>query len=199
MSTFIIQRKFGKKGILSGAAVAACLALLVAITASAYSASTASSSGFAIAAAVDPQDPFQWDLSEPGMPKVAVFPHQQAQRRRPWLPVAPARDQSRLGQSIRTRKLDVQPPQRSRHTAHPRRRISRAAECHGGYVYYGTRRWGINLNWSSTPKYEWKVSKSGTLFPLRNEVIRDFVVYGRRLIGGNLCWLQDVTLRVCVP
>jgi hypothetical protein len=201
MSTFITKPRFGKKAILGVAAVVACLALLVAMTARAHGATTSSSSEFAQSAAVGSKDPFQWDLTEPGFPKVNQ-PYFLINKRNDGILGYQSR---RLGINLgwvkragpgnwtfsRANGADKQPVREGEAVA--------LRNATGGYVYYGKRRWGINLNWSSTPKYEWKVSKSGNLFALRNEATRDFVVYGRRPIGVNLCWLQDINLRVCTP
>jgi hypothetical protein len=51
---------------------------------------------------------------------------------------------------------------------------------------------GINLDWSSTPKYEWRVETWRTgqrsTFSLYNTNARDYVVYGKRTFGINLDW-----------
>jgi hypothetical protein len=200
-STFTIKQKLGRKTIVSVATVAACLALLLAITARASATDTSSGSGSTQAAAVDAGDPFQWDLSEPGMPSV----------NKPYFFVNRRNDgilgyQSRyLGINLgwvsrngpgnwtfsRANASDMQPIREGEAVA--------LRNATGGYVYYGQRTWGINLNWSTTPRYEWTVSKQGGLFALHNEAIHDFVVYGRRAIGVNLCWAQDLTFGVCLP
>ena len=203
MSTSIIPPRFGKNGVLSVAAVAACLVLLLPITARAdgAGADTSSSSGLAVAAGPEPQDPYQWDLSEAGMAKVAQ-PYFLINRRNDGILGYKSR---RLGINLgwvarngpgnwtfsRQNTADTQPVREGELVA--------LRNATGGFVYYGSRRWGINLNWSSSPRYEWKASKSGSLFALRNEVTRDFLVYGTRPIGVNLCWLQDIILGVCAP
>lgn len=62
------------------------------------------------------------------------------------------------------------------------------------YLAYGSQTWGINLTWSSTPRYEWKIDAdagSGAT-SLYNTVARDHVVYGQRPFGINLRWLKDL-------
>ena len=56
------------------------------------------------------------------------------------------------------------------------------------YLAYGSQTFGINLEWSSSPLYQWKVEQSGSRFSLYNTVTRDYVVYGRRSFGINLVW-----------
>lgn len=61
------------------------------------------------------------------------------------------------------------------------------------YLVYGERTWGINLVWSKTPLYEWKVEvDSDGDVSLYNSDVRDHLVYGRRGTGINLRWLKDV-------
>jgi hypothetical protein len=72
----------------------------------------------------------------------------------------------------------------------------------GGYLYYATREYGINLKWSKTPVYEWKVQASGPVggaqpiqlksrVSLYNAKARDYVVYCKREYGINLRWAKD--------
>jgi hypothetical protein len=71
------------------------------------------------------------------------------------------------------------------------------------YLVNEGQTFGINLGWSSTPKYEWRVQpmRSGQrdTFSLYNTSARDFLVYGERTFGINLDWdgttpSVDVTL-----
>ena len=64
---------------------------------------------------------------------------------------------------------------------------------------------GIDLDWSSTPKYEWRVNPQRkadgtTSFSLYNDSARDYVVYGSRWFGINLVWsgngFGDITFTV---
>lgn len=62
------------------------------------------------------------------------------------------------------------------------------------YLVYGSQTWGINLTWSRTPSYQWKVATdpSTGATSLYNTVNGDYVVYGERPTGINLRWLKDV-------
>lgn len=62
------------------------------------------------------------------------------------------------------------------------------------YLVYGHQTFGINLTWSKSPSYQWKIGAdpstgSTSLF---NTVANDYVVYGERPVGINLRWLKDV-------
>ncbi len=62
------------------------------------------------------------------------------------------------------------------------------------YLVYGHQTFGINLTWSRTPSYQWKIGSdpaSGNT-SLYNTVAGDYVVYGERPVGINLRWLKDV-------
>jgi hypothetical protein len=56
------------------------------------------------------------------------------------------------------------------------------------YLVYGSQTFGINLDWSSTPTFEWKVDQAGQRFSLYNLRSHDYVVYGSRTFGINLVW-----------
>lgn len=77
----------------------------------------------------------------------------------------------------------------------------------GGYIYYKSREYGINLEFSRRPVYEWEVQggRTGTPVIARNEgdspsnisdvvislynrKINCYVVYGERKYGINLVW-----------
>lgn len=61
------------------------------------------------------------------------------------------------------------------------------------HLRYGERTWGINLVWSKTPHYEWRVEREADGdVSLYNTDVRDHLVYGRRGVGVNLRWLKDV-------
>jgi hypothetical protein len=69
----------------------------------------------------------------------------------------------------------------------------------GGYLKYSKRTVGINLAWSNTPVYEWRIA-GGTPgqtvsldapFALLNDVEHDALIYGSRPAGINLVWLKD--------
>lgn len=69
----------------------------------------------------------------------------------------------------------------------------------GGFLIYKKRDTGINLGWSSTPKYEWKIlgGNAGSEVPtmkqvgLFNMVENDSVMYEPRDWGINLKWFKD--------
>jgi hypothetical protein len=77
----------------------------------------------------------------------------------------------------------------------------------GGYIYYKSRKYGINLEFSAQPVYEWEVrgGRTGTpvvqgkwgdspnnisdvMISLYNRTINCYVVYGTREYGINLVW-----------
>ncbi|MEP0825915.1 MAG: hypothetical protein HRF40_10550 [Nitrososphaera sp.] len=69
----------------------------------------------------------------------------------------------------------------------------------GGFLIYKKRDTGINLGWSGTPKYEWKMlgGNAGSEVPtmkqvgLFNMVENDSVMYEPRDWGINLKWFKD--------
>jgi hypothetical protein len=69
----------------------------------------------------------------------------------------------------------------------------------GGYLYYKTRKYGINLEFSRTPIYEWQVQAGApgdpiqlrTKVSLYNTKIQEYVVYCKREYGINLRWAKD--------
>ena len=71
----------------------------------------------------------------------------------------------------------------------------------GGYLFYKSRKYGINLDFARTPQFEWEL-RPNPLEPrdavqlkktigLYNRVVRDYVVYCRRSSGINLGWARD--------
>lgn len=73
----------------------------------------------------------------------------------------------------------------------------------GGYLRYWDREYGINLVWSDTPVYEWRlyggvgsIKTSEPIF-LYNAVEHDHVVYASRQYGIHLRWLNSVGPRLC--
>jgi hypothetical protein len=69
---------------------------------------------------------------------------------------------------------------------------------------YETRTWGINLGFSSTPRYEWRLRRPSNAsgdregYQLRpefvaisNSVAGDFLVFGSRSVGVQLKWYRD--------
>ncbi len=65
------------------------------------------------------------------------------------------------------------------------------------YLVYGHQTFGINLTWSRTPSYQWKIGSDSSTgnTSLFNTVANDYVVYGERPVGINLRWLKDVKKR----
>ncbi len=69
----------------------------------------------------------------------------------------------------------------------------------GNWLYYKSRTWGINLDFSSDPKYEWEILgekpdtavQAGVPLALYNAVEKDMVVYCSRPVGINLRWGTD--------
>lgn len=62
------------------------------------------------------------------------------------------------------------------------------------YLVYGSQTFGINLTWSRTPSYQWKIGSDPSTgnASLYNTSAGDYVVYGQRPVGINLRWLKDV-------
>ncbi|MDO8213964.1 hypothetical protein [Conexibacter sp. CPCC 206217] len=62
------------------------------------------------------------------------------------------------------------------------------------YLVYGHETFGINLQWSRSPSFQWKVNtrRDDSAASLFNTVANDYVVYGERSFGINLMWLKDV-------
>lgn len=69
----------------------------------------------------------------------------------------------------------------------------------GNFLVYQSGRWGINLGWSSTPKFEWKflggnagdVIETGKAVGLYSMVEKDSLMYEARDTGINLKWFRD--------
>jgi hypothetical protein len=69
----------------------------------------------------------------------------------------------------------------------------------GKFLVYEKGRQGINLGWSDTPRYEWKIvgGKTGEAIPtltrvgLFSEVEKDVLMYEPRDWGINLKWYKD--------
>jgi hypothetical protein len=67
----------------------------------------------------------------------------------------------------------------------------------GGYLKYATRKYGINIKWSSTPVYEWEIRGHAALgtrvnyndvFGLYNRTSGKHMIYGHRPYGIDLLW-----------
>ena len=69
----------------------------------------------------------------------------------------------------------------------------------GGFLVYQSGRWGINLGWSKTPKFEWKILGGtkdevvtvGKKVGLYSTVEKDSLMYESRDWGINLKWFKD--------
>ena len=69
----------------------------------------------------------------------------------------------------------------------------------GHFLVYERGRWGINLGWSDTPKFEWKILGGkageivsvGTVVGLYSLVEKDSLMYESRDWGINLKWFKD--------
>jgi hypothetical protein len=186
-------------------AVAALAAIVAALGICGATGATQSADA-ATVRALSPSQVFEWNRGEAGMPQV---------NRRYFL--TNTRNNGVLGYQSRPLGINLGWVARngpgnftfSRANGHDTARV-RPGEAvalrntTGGFVAYGQRRWGINLVWSSTPKYQWKVGMVGNLMALHNSVANDYVVYARRPVGINLCWSKDVRTvpgvgRVCAP
>ena len=69
----------------------------------------------------------------------------------------------------------------------------------GKFLVYERGRWGINLGWSETPKFEWKILggkageivSAGKVVGLYSLVEKDSLMYESRDWGINLKWFKD--------
>jgi hypothetical protein len=69
------------------------------------------------------------------------------------------------------------------------------------YIHYADRSFGINLDWSSTPRYEWKllggkkgtVVRSGDRLAIYNTVTKQPLIYFDRTVGGDIGWPNSET------
>lgn len=70
------------------------------------------------------------------------------------------------------------------------------------YVRYAERSVGINLTWSTKPKFEWEILggargtqvQSGDWVALYNRVAKECVIYFPRELGGQIGWPSSTTL-----
>jgi hypothetical protein len=80
-----------------------------------------------------------------------------------------------------------------------------AIRCKDGYLRYGDREWGINLLWSDSAVYEWRLygGKPGTAVRTRDPICifnpnpstGEPMIYFQREVGGNIGWPSSKTLR----
>jgi hypothetical protein len=79
-----------------------------------------------------------------------------------------------------------------------------AIRCEDGYLGYGPRTIGINLDWSDNPAFEWRLlgGRPGTpvrtreYFSIFNQhsVNGEPLIYFKREVGGNIGWPSSKTL-----
>jgi hypothetical protein len=79
-----------------------------------------------------------------------------------------------------------------------------AVRCRDGYLHYGHRTFGINLDWSDTPVYQWRLlgGKAGNRVSTRDWVTiwnmhtdpGEPLIHFDREIGGNIGWPSSKTL-----
>jgi hypothetical protein len=68
------------------------------------------------------------------------------------------------------------------------------------FIHYESRTWGINLNWSTAPVYEWVVlgGRTGQPVPqdqylaIYNRTAKHFFMYFDRNVGGDIGWEDSV-------
>jgi hypothetical protein len=89
-------------------------------------------------------------------------------------------------------------------TTHPIRYGDKLAIGNGGspsYIRYAERTWGINLDWSDTPRYEWKILgkkkgvavRSNDAVSIYNTVTKQPLIYFDRTVGGDIGWPNSET------
>jgi hypothetical protein len=89
-------------------------------------------------------------------------------------------------------------------TTHPIRYGDRIALGYGGspsYIYYAHRTFGINLDWSHTPRFEWKLLggkigkpvRSGDWLAIYNTETKQPLIYFDRTVGGDIGWPDSET------
>ncbi|WP_028049777.1 hypothetical protein [Cellulomonas sp. URHD0024] len=69
------------------------------------------------------------------------------------------------------------------------------------YIRYASRTFGINLDWSKTPRYEWKLLggkvgepvRSGQWLAIYNTVTKQPLIYFDRSVGGDIGWPDSET------
>jgi hypothetical protein len=89
-------------------------------------------------------------------------------------------------------------------TTHPLRYGDTVALGYGispSYVYYADRTFGINLNWSYTPRFEWKLLggkigeqvRSGDWLAIYNTTTKQPLMYFDRTVGADIGWPDSKT------
>jgi hypothetical protein len=69
------------------------------------------------------------------------------------------------------------------------------------YIRYAERTWGINLEWSSSPVYEWKILggkkgtavRAGDAVSIYNTKTKQPLIYFDRTVGGDIGWPNSET------
>jgi hypothetical protein len=69
------------------------------------------------------------------------------------------------------------------------------------FIRYAERTWGINLDWSEAPVYEWqvlgassdKVVTTGARVALYNTVSKEPLIFFDRTVGGDIGWPSSET------
>ena len=69
------------------------------------------------------------------------------------------------------------------------------------YIHYAERTFGVNLDWSATPRFEWKLLggtigqevRSGDWLALFNQTAGDCLIYFDRTVGGDIGWPDSET------
>jgi hypothetical protein len=64
------------------------------------------------------------------------------------------------------------------------------------FLYYSGRQWGINLDWSNPPVYEWQLLggpigtavQRNNYLAIYNTTVAEFFTYFDRNVGGNIGW-----------
>jgi hypothetical protein len=89
-------------------------------------------------------------------------------------------------------------------TTHPIRYGDKVALGYGGspsYIHYAHRTVGINLDWSYTPRFEWKLLggkigkqvRSGDWLAIYNTETKQPLIYFDRTVGGDIGWPDSET------
>jgi len=89
-------------------------------------------------------------------------------------------------------------------TTHPIRYGDTVAMGYGispSYIYYVDRTFGINLDWSTAPRYEWKLLggrigeevRSGDWLAIYNTVTKQPLIYFDRTFGADIGWPNSET------
>ena len=69
------------------------------------------------------------------------------------------------------------------------------------YIYYAERTFGVNLEWSASPRFDWQLLggkigqevRSGDWLALYNQTARDCLIYFDRTVGCDIGWPSSET------